>query len=116
MAPPSKKSQSKKFSKPASMNVQNPSKKPFKAKGKGDVSTMPLQLEDDVPDFPRGSSSAQSPFLFCKRKQLCSVYYLYIKLHLMEKWVMKIVVGISIGILLLGPVNILAFMKICSVS
>ncbi|XP_016442839.2 rRNA biogenesis protein RRP5 [Nicotiana tabacum] len=60
MAPPSKKSQSKKFSKPASMNVQNPSKKPFKAKGKGDVSTMPLQLEDDVPDFPRGGGSSLS--------------------------------------------------------
>lgn len=56
MAPPSKKP-SKKFSKPL---VKNP--KQFKRKGKnneaGNASfsgkSVPLQLEDEVPDFPRG--------------------------------------------------------------
>nr|GMD47877.1 rRNA biogenesis protein RRP5 isoform X1 [Ipomoea batatas] len=62
MAPPSKKP-SKKFSKPL---VKNP--KQFKRKGKnneaGNASfsgkSVPLQLEDEVPDFPRGGASLLS--------------------------------------------------------
>ncbi|MCD7455830.1 rRNA biogenesis protein rrp5 [Datura stramonium] len=55
MAPPSKKSQSQKISKHAL-------RKPFKGKNKDKTlnASMPLQLEDDVPDFPRGGGSSLS--------------------------------------------------------
>ncbi|KAL2228304.1 UNVERIFIED_CONTAM: rRNA biogenesis protein RRP5 [Sesamum indicum] len=61
MAPPSKKSKPK----PNSKNFQTPSKKPAKAKGthlNRAVSSlqMPVQVEDDVPDFPRGRGSLLS--------------------------------------------------------
>ncbi|KAK4432202.1 rRNA biogenesis protein RRP5 [Sesamum alatum] len=61
MAPPSKKSKPK----PNLKNSQSPSKKPAKAKGphrNGAVSSlqMPVQVEDDVPDFPRGRGSLLS--------------------------------------------------------
>ncbi|XP_052176477.1 rRNA biogenesis protein RRP5 isoform X2 [Diospyros lotus] len=63
MAPPSKKSPNKK-SKPALKQIQKPSKKSFKPKTKPDAAAkyqaVALQLEDDVPDFPRGGASSLS--------------------------------------------------------
>ncbi|KAK4392383.1 rRNA biogenesis protein RRP5 [Sesamum angolense] len=61
MAPPSKKSKPK----PNLKNSRSPSKKPAKAKGTHPnpaVSSlqMPVQVEDDVPDFPRGRGSLLS--------------------------------------------------------
>ncbi|KAL0316910.1 UNVERIFIED_CONTAM: rRNA biogenesis protein RRP5, partial [Sesamum radiatum] len=61
MAPPSKKSKPK----PNVKNSRSPSKKPAKAKGTPPnpaVSSlqMPVQVEDDVPDFPRGRGSLLS--------------------------------------------------------
>ncbi|KAL0346327.1 UNVERIFIED_CONTAM: rRNA biogenesis protein RRP5, partial [Sesamum radiatum] len=61
MAPPSKKSKPK----PNLKNSLSPSKKPAKAKGTHPnraVSSlqMPVQVEDDVPDFPRGRGSLLS--------------------------------------------------------
>ncbi|KAG8367979.1 hypothetical protein BUALT_Bualt16G0128900 [Buddleja alternifolia] len=53
MAPPSKKSNAK----PSSKNLHGPSKKP-NAKSKG--RQLPIQVEDDVPDFPRGGGSSLS--------------------------------------------------------
>ncbi|CAK9145935.1 unnamed protein product [Ilex paraguariensis] len=65
MAPRSKNFENKK-SKPPLKKFQKPSHKSFKNKGKSDAAvqskaqTVPLQLEDDVPDFPRGGGSALS--------------------------------------------------------
>ncbi|KAI3446386.1 hypothetical protein Pfo_003051 [Paulownia fortunei] len=61
MAPPSKKSKSK----PNLKNLQRPFKKHAKSEGShpnGAVSSLqlPLQVEDDVPDFPRGGGSSLS--------------------------------------------------------
>ncbi|KAL0334258.1 UNVERIFIED_CONTAM: rRNA biogenesis protein RRP5, partial [Sesamum angustifolium] len=61
MVPPSKKSKPK----PNLKNSRSPSKKPAKAKGTHPnpaVSSlqMPVQVEDDVPDFPRGRGSLLS--------------------------------------------------------
>ncbi|XAR68636.1 hypothetical protein NMG60_11003830 [Bertholletia excelsa] len=61
MAPPSKKSSNKK-SKNAMNKFQKPSKKQFKPEHKSDnaakTQALALELEDDVPDFPRGGGSS----------------------------------------------------------
>ncbi|KAL7134052.1 hypothetical protein ABFS83_11G001300 [Erythranthe nasuta] len=59
MAPPSNKSKSKPNLK---KDFQMTSKKPFKSAKNGAVSSqqLPLQVEDDVPDFPRGGGSSLS--------------------------------------------------------
>ncbi|GFY80721.1 similar to RIBOSOMAL RNA PROCESSING 5 [Actinidia rufa] len=63
MAPTSKKSPNKK-SKHALNKFQKPSKQSFKPKSKSDHTVKSqaaaLQLEDDVPDFPRGGGSSLS--------------------------------------------------------
>ncbi|KAI8558819.1 hypothetical protein RHMOL_Rhmol04G0125900 [Rhododendron molle] len=65
MAPPSKKTPSQK-PKPALNQLQKPSQKPFKPKTKPDAApaaksrAVATQLEDDVPDFPRGGASSLS--------------------------------------------------------
>uniref|UniRef100_A0A5B7AB23 S1 motif domain-containing protein n=1 Tax=Davidia involucrata TaxID=16924 RepID=A0A5B7AB23_DAVIN len=63
MAPPSKKP-SNKQPKHALNKFQKHSKKPFKSKSKPDDAVqsqaLALQLEDDVPDFPRGGGSSLS--------------------------------------------------------
>ncbi|KAG5552270.1 hypothetical protein RHGRI_010375 [Rhododendron griersonianum] len=65
MAPPSKKTPSQK-PKPALNQLQKPSQKPFKPKTKPDAApaaksrAVTMQLEDDVPDFPRGGGSSLS--------------------------------------------------------
>lgn len=57
MAPPAKKYTNKKPEQ-ALKKFQNPSKQSFKQKSKSDNAvqskSLPLQLDDDVPDFPRG--------------------------------------------------------------
>ncbi|XP_024994056.1 rRNA biogenesis protein RRP5 isoform X2 [Cynara cardunculus var. scolymus] len=63
MAKPSKKSFNKK-SDDRLKTFQKPSKKPFKPHQKSDSiiskDALPIQLEDDVPDFPRGGQSSLS--------------------------------------------------------
>lgn len=63
MAKPSKKSYNNK-SEDRLKTFQKPSKKPFKPPKKSDSSVskdaLPIQLEDDVPDFPRGGQSSLS--------------------------------------------------------
>ncbi|GFP79860.1 protein rrp5 homolog [Phtheirospermum japonicum] len=58
MSPPSKKPESK----PNLKNLERPSKKRPKSEGNGAVSSaqLPLQVEDDVPDFPRGGGGSFS--------------------------------------------------------
>lgn len=78
MAPPSKKTPSQK-PKPALNQLQKPSQKPFKPKTKPDAApaaksrAVAMQLEDDVPDFPRGTDFYKLACIsYLKRSQLKS--------------------------------------------
>lgn len=92
MAPPSKKP-SKKSSKPL---VKNPKK--FKRKGKNNEAgnatssgkSVPLQLEDEVPDFPRGM-----PITPCVQTHRAS-YSLIKKIYMKKALVIRVVM-IAIG-------------------